>query len=104
MSALSAAEKARLSALHDELIGTTPSPALMFEAGRMLADSLRSQMPDLDDATIGRVAYATISFVHRALVASGTDGHLLPAINAAVDQTLSAALDLSASEWQEAKL
>ncbi len=103
MSALSAAERLNLSTLNDEQTAS-PAAKIAFEAGRALADSLRCRMPDIDDVTIGRVALATIAFMNLALAANGQGDSLIPAIEAATDQIICASLDLTASEWQEAKL
>lgn len=101
MSVLSAAEKARLNALHEQAEAKLWDA---MQAGRNLADHLRRQMPDIDDVSIGRVAMATVVYLNKTLGAAG-DGPVDTALfNVACDQIMCAGLDLTASEWQEAKL
>jgi hypothetical protein len=101
VSALSAAEKAKLNALHEQV---EAQPWDSMAAGRALADQLRRQMPDIDDVSLGRVAMATAVYLNEVLATAG-DGPVDTALfNLTCDQIMCAGLDLTASEWQEAKL
>ncbi len=101
MSTLSAAEKAHLKTLHEHV---EAQPWDSMTAGRALADKLRRQMPDIDDVSLGRVAMETIVYLNEALATAG-DGPVDTArFNETCDQIMCAGLDLTASEWQGAKL
>lgn len=93
MSALSAADLIRMRQLNEQL-DRMPVHDI---AATAMADALRLDLPDLDDVTIGRVLlwvaqYAAVSSLHPVTLGMFATG------------ATCAALDLTASEWQEAKL
>jgi hypothetical protein len=92
MSALSNAERIRLARLHEQVQAWPYDPTA---AGRSLADVLRRAMPDIDDVTLGRVALEFGQYVGQLADPRNSD------MNALVDVTMCAALDLTATEWQE---
>jgi len=56
------AERARLERLADTL--TAANPSAVSHLGPALANRLRMELPDLDDATIGRVLIAISRLTH----------------------------------------
>ncbi|MGH7511115.1 MAG: hypothetical protein ACREMZ_16870 [Gemmatimonadales bacterium] len=60
--ALGAIEREQLRNLHTQIQASGNSDWLK-DVGPLFADQLRRQLPDLDDATIGRVVLAIASYV-----------------------------------------
>ncbi|MFG1858422.1 hypothetical protein ACGFJT_41785 [Actinomadura geliboluensis] len=60
--ALGAVERERLRHLHTQ-IRASGNDEWLDQVGPMFADQLRRELPDLNDATIGRVALAVASLV-----------------------------------------
>jgi hypothetical protein len=66
------------------------------DAGRVLADVLRRVLIDVDDVTIGRVAFQVAEYLKELAEKNASD---VTAV--ASDQLLLAALELTAVEWQQ---
>lgn len=93
MSALTARERARLDALANRLaIYNTRPPA-----GVRLADGMRTDLPDIDDVTIGRVLLAYAQRARRSMPPSTRlTVHGSAVTSILVVQLWGAALDLTA--------
>ncbi len=65
------------------------------DAGRVLADTLRGVLVDIDDVTIGRVALQVAEYLNEL---AEKNASVVTAV--ASDQLLLAALELTAIEWQ----
>ncbi len=93
---LGAAARARLRDVHRRM-QSLPNGEQLHNGGRALADFLRGVLPDLDDATIGRVTLEVGVFVGVFAARSDDD----PRLTQVGNQIVAAGLGLTAAEWDE---